>query len=170
FSTQADKAILQALSDSGAGLSVQEKQIEVRSLPLKAFHFNATDCPDLFPPLVALAGCCQGTTAIEGVNRLAHKESNRALTLQQEFGKMGVEIVLQDDLMLVKGGGGLHGATVHSHHDHRIAMACAVAALRAAGQTVIEEANAIDKSYPDFYAHIQSLGASVSYNHQPIKQ
>jgi len=170
FSTQADKAILQALADSGAGLSVQEKQIDVRALPLKAFHFNATDCPDLFPPLVALAAYCNGTTAIEGVGRLAHKESDRALTLQQEFGKMGVEIILQDDLMLVKGGGGLHGATVHSHHDHRIAMACAVAALRATGETVIEEANAIDKSYPDFYQHIQSLGASVSYNHQPIKQ
>lgn len=170
FSTQADKAILQALADCGAGLSVQEKQIELRALPLKAFHFNATDCPDLFPPLVALAAYCDGTTAIEGVSRLAHKESNRALTLQQEFGKMGVEIVLQNDLMLVKGGGGLHGATVHSHHDHRIAMACAIAALRATGETVIEEADAINKSYPDFYEHIQSLGASVTYNHQPIKQ
>lgn len=170
FSTQADKAILQALADSGAGLSVQEKQIDVRALPLKAFHFNATDCPDLFPPLVALAAYCNGTTAIEGASRLAHKESDRALTLQQEFGKMGVEIVLQDDLMLVKGGNGLHGATVHSHHDHRIAMACAVAALKASGPTVIEEADAINKSYPDFYAHIQSLGASVSLNNQPIKQ
>jgi len=170
FSTQADKAILQALADSGAGLSVQEKQIDVRALPLKAFHFNATDCPDLFPPLVALAAYCNGTTAIEGVSRLAHKESNRALTLQQEFGKMGVEIVLQDDLMLVKGGNGLQGATVHSHHDHRIAMACAVAALGATGKTTIEEADAIDKSYPDFYEHIRALGAAVTINHQPIKQ
>ncbi len=170
FSTQADKAILEALSACGAGLSVQASHIEVRALPLQAFHFNATDCPDLFPPLVALAACCKGTTAIEGVSRLAHKESNRALTLQQEFGKMGVEIALQDDLMLVKGGGGIRGAVVHSHHDHRIAMACAVAALRAEGETVIEEANAIDKSYPDFYDHIKSLGAIVSLNNQTIKQ
>ncbi len=169
YSTQADKAILQALSACGAGLSMQDGLIEVRSMPLKAFHFNATDCPDLFPPLVALAAYCKGTTAIEGVGRLAHKESNRALTLQQEFGKMGVEIVLQDDLMLVKGGGGLNGAEVHSHHDHRIAMACAVAALKAKGSTIIEEANAIDKSYPDFYAHIASLGANVSLNHHSLK-
>jgi len=51
---------------------------------------------------------------------------------------------------------------VHSHHDHRIAMACAVAALRAEGDTTIEEAQAINKSYPDFYEHLQQLGASVN--------
>ena len=166
LSTQADKAIVQAIIDSGANVSVRDNEIEVSGSPLgvrgKAFHFDATDCPDLFPPLVALAACCNGTTAIQGVNRLAHKESNRGLTLQEEFGKMGVEIKLQDDLMLVEGGNGLKAATVHSHHDHRIAMACAVAALNADGETIIEEAEAINKSYPDFYEHIKTLGAKVS--------
>jgi 3-phosphoshikimate 1-carboxyvinyltransferase len=128
---------------------------------LKAFHLDATDCPDLFPPLVALASFCDGTTVIEGVSRLAHKESNRGLTLQEEFGKMGIEITLQDDLMLVKGGTGVNAATVHSHHDHRIAMACAVAALRADGETRIEEAEAINKSYPTFYDDLKKLGALV---------
>jgi len=162
FSTQADKAILQALIDCGCSLSVQEKQIEVSPLPLKAFHFNATDCPDLFPPLVALAAYCEGTTVIEGVSRLSHKESDRGLTLQQEFAKLGIEIVLQNDLMLVKGGTGVQGATVHSRHDHRIAMACAVAALKANGAVMIDEAEAINKSYPDFYDHLKQLGADLS--------
>jgi len=162
FSTQADKAILQALSDAGAGLSVQEKQIEIRNLPLKAFHFNATDCPDLFPPLVALAACCSGTTTIEGVNRLAHKESDRGLTLQEEFAKLGIEIILQGDLMLVKGGN-IKGNTVHSRHDHRIAMACAVAALRADREVVIEEAQAINKSYPNFFEDLITLKAIINY-------
>ncbi len=167
FSTQADKAILKALTDSGCNISIEEKQIIIGPPAtglsgLKAFHFDATDCPDLFPPLVALASCCNGTTTIQGVNRLAHKESNRGLTLQEEFGKMGIEIKLQDDLMLVEGGKGVKSATVHSHHDHRIAMACAVAALNADGETIIEEAEAINKSYPDFYKHIKTLGANVS--------
>lgn len=161
FSTQADKAVLQALIDCGAGISIEPSNIELRPLPLKAFHFNATDCPDLFPPLVALAACCNGTTAIEGAGRLTHKESNRALTLQEEFGKMGIEITLQDDLMLIKGGTGIKGAQVHSRHDHRIAMACAVAGLKAAGEVVIAEADAINKSYPDFYEHLKQLGAVV---------
>ncbi len=161
-STQADKAILQALMDCGCKLSIQADQIEIGPASLKAFQFNATDCPDLFPPLVALASYCEGTTVIEGVHRLTHKESNRALTLQDEFGKMGITIELQDNLMIIYGGKGAKGAAVHSRHDHRIAMACAVAALKAEGNMIIEEANAVGKSYPDFYEHMKSLGTTVA--------
>lgn len=162
FSPQADKAVLQALMDCGCIISIQPEQIEIGPAPLKPFHFNATECPDLFPPLVALASYCNGKTVIEGTTRLTHKESNRAITLQEEFGKLGVTIELQDDLMIIHGGGGLKGATVHSRHDHRIAMACAVAALKAEGDVTIEEAEAINKSYPDFYEHLKVLGANVS--------
>ena len=175
LSTQADKAILQALRTCGATLTEGEGgaigvgpaiatgigPAEVKGGGLRSFTFNATDCPDLFPPLTALAACCEGTTVIEGVSRLAHKESNRALTLQEEFGKMGVDIKLAGDKMLIRGGERIRSAVVHSRHDHRIAMACAVAALRAEGPVTIEEAQAIGKSYPDFYQHLQQLGASV---------
>jgi len=157
FSTQADKNVLQALMQCGANISIEEKQIHVRRGKLKAFHFNATDCPDLFPPLVALAAYCEGTSVIEGVHRLKHKESNRALTLQEEFAKMGVTIELQDDLMIIRGGSKVVGASVHSRHDHRIAMACAVAALGAEGPTTIDEAEAVNKSYPQFWEHLHSL-------------
>lgn len=161
FSTQADKAVLQAMQAAGVSMSIMPEKIEVRKGPLKAFHFDATECPDLFPPLVALAAVCEGKTVIEGATRLTHKESDRALTLQEEFGKMGVKIELQDDLMIIEGVEQLKAATTHSRHDHRIAMACAVAALRADGPVVIEEAEAINKSYPDFYEDIRTLGAVV---------
>ncbi len=161
FSAQADRGILQALSMSKALLSITEEQIEVTTSALQPFQFDATDCPDLFPPLVALAAYCKGTSVIIGVSRLAHKESDRAITLQQEFGKMGLQITLQDDLMIIEGGNGLTGTTVTSHHDHRIAMALAVAGLKANGETIIENSEAIDKSYPDFYQHLTQLGASV---------
>lgn len=160
-SPQADKAILQALMQCGAGLKVEQNRIYLQPLPLKAYHFDATDCPDLFPPLVALASYCEGVTIIEGTSRLTHKESDRARTLQEEFGKLGVMIELEGDRMIVHGGGKLKSARVHSRHDHRIAMACAVAALRAGGKVVIEEAEAVNKSYPDFYTHLQEGGAGV---------
>ncbi|MFZ4057411.1 MAG: 3-phosphoshikimate 1-carboxyvinyltransferase [Ferruginibacter sp.] len=163
FSKQADKAVLQALMQSKAIISIQSDKIEIGPGKLQAFHFDATDCPDLFPPLVALASACEGTSVIEGVSRLAHKESNRALTLQETFGKLGIKIQLQDDLMLIEGGTPILSATIHSHHDHRIAMAGAVAALRAIDVVTIEEAEAIDKSYPAFYAHLQQLGATVDF-------
>ena len=162
-STQADKEVMLALKDCECDLSLAEDFISVGPpAELKAFYFDATDCPDLFPPLVALAAYCNGTTIIKGVSRLAHKESNRGLTLQEEFGKMGIRIILQDDVMMIEGGTGLSGTTVHSRHDHRIAMACAVAALQADGEVVIEDAEAINKSYPDFYKHLQKLGAILN--------
>jgi 3-phosphoshikimate 1-carboxyvinyltransferase len=161
-SSQADKAIVDALMSANAGIAMEAKGIKIHPAKMNAFDFDATDCPDLFPPLVALAAYCKGETTIKGVSRLAHKESNRALTLQEEFGKMGVRIDLKDDSMIVQGGNGVKGATVHSNHDHRIAMACAVAALKADGETIIEEAGAVKKSYPDFYQDLKALGADVS--------
>ncbi|MFV0606173.1 MAG: 3-phosphoshikimate 1-carboxyvinyltransferase [Niabella sp.] len=159
-STQADKKIVDALMAANAGIAMEAKGIKIHPAPMQAFEFDATDCPDLFPPLVALAAYCNGTTSIKGVSRLAHKESNRGLTLQEEFGKMGIKIELDDDIMRVHGGT-IKGNKVHSRHDHRIAMACAVAALKAEGITHIEEAGAINKSYPDFYIHLQQLGVKV---------
>ncbi len=167
-SSQPDKAIVDVLMKANAGIAIEAKGIKIHPAEMNAFDFDATDCPDLFPPLVALAAYCNGDTVIKGVSRLIHKESNRALTLQEEFGKMGVRIVLNEDLMIIHGGSGVKGAKVHSHHDHRIAMACAVAALNAEGETVIEEAWAVKKSYPDFFYDLKSLGASVSLPYQNI--
>ena len=74
---------------ANAGIAMEAKGIKLHPAEMNAFEFDATDCPDLFPPLVALAAYCKGETKIKGVSRLAHKESNRAITLQEEFGKMG---------------------------------------------------------------------------------
>ena len=161
-SVQADRKILEAIRDAGALLNLEDGTYHVAPAALKAFAFDATECPDLFPPLVALAACCEGTTTIKGALRLTHKESNRALTLQEVFGKMGINIDLDGDLMKVHGGTGIQGAEVHSHHDHRIAMAAAVAGLRATGPVTIGDAEAIDKSYPEFYVDLRRLGTEVS--------
>jgi 3-phosphoshikimate 1-carboxyvinyltransferase len=162
-STQADRKMLEALALAKAPMVLDRDKIRIGPGHLDAFEFDATDCPDLFPPLAALAAYCYGTTVIKGTSRLTHKESNRALTLQEEFGKMQIEINLEGDHMYIKGGSAVKGAAVHSRHDHRIAMACAVAALRADGETCIASADAVDKSYPDFFAHLQALGARIQY-------
>ncbi len=160
-SAQADKAILSALKMAGAKISEDGNKITITPTALKSFHFDATDCPDLFPPLVTLAAYCNGTTSIKGVTRLKHKESDRATALQEEFKKMGVEVEISGDDMLIKGNEKLNGAIVQSHHDHRIAMACAVAALQANGDTTINNAEAVNKSYPNFYDHLQKLNANL---------
>jgi 3-phosphoshikimate 1-carboxyvinyltransferase len=165
-SAQADKAVADALMAANAGIAMDAKGIQLHPLEMDAFYFDATDCPDLFPPLVALAAYCNGKTTIKGVSRLEHKESNRAITLQDEFDKMGVTIDLDGDLMIIQGGRPVKGADVHSHHDHRIAMACAVAGLKATSEMVIDEAQAVNKSYPDFYEDLKKLGTDVSLNNK----
>lgn len=163
-SEQADKSILTALQRAGVSMYFDKNEINIQKTSpskLKAFHFDATDCPDLFPPLVALASVCHGSSFIKGVSRLAHKESHRAETLQEEFGKLGVDILINGDMMGIKGAENLKSAAVHSRHDHRIAMATAVAALRATGPVQIEKADAINKSYPAFFDDLSKLGASI---------
>lgn len=152
---------MKALYDCGALVSIHKDEITVTRDKLNAFNFDATHCPDLFPPLVALAAYCKGTTTIKGVNRLLHKESNRALTLRDEFKKMNVFIDLNGDVMTIKGGKEIKGAKVSSHNDHRIAMACAITALGAKGNTIIENADAVKKSYPDFFKNLKELKALV---------
>ena len=168
-STQADKAVMKALKSAGATININEHTINIgpakdsagMTSQLRGFEFDATDCPDLFPPLVALAAVCDGITILHGVSRLAHKESDRGLTLQTEFAKLGIRIELIQDRMMVYGGTGIHGAEVFSQHDHRIAMACGVAALCADGPITITDAEAVNKSYTDFFKHLQHLGAKV---------
>lgn len=162
MSKQADRAIIQALMWAGARISIQENFIEASKHELNAFHFDATHCPDLFPPLVALAANCEGESRILGVSRLRVKESDRAATLQQEFAKLGVKISIEGELMKIYGGK-VKSGKVQSHGDHRIAMACAVAALAADGEVEIAGAEAVGKSYPEFF---EDLFAVCNYKGQ----
>ena len=161
LSTQADKEILKALIDCNSKIIITQNEINIGPGKLKSFNFDATECPDLFPPLVALAAYCKGNSVIKGISRLTHKESNRAITLKEEFGKLGVNIELNNDDMVIHGVEKINGATVHSHHDHRIAMACAITALKAQNEIEIVGAEAINKSYPNFYEHLELLGVKI---------
>jgi 3-phosphoshikimate 1-carboxyvinyltransferase len=159
-SKQSDMAVLKAIEKAGANMNINGDQIDISKSELKAFDFDATDSPDLFPPLVALASYCKGVSQIKGVSRLAHKESNRANTLQEEFRKMNIQIDIAGDLMKITGGQP-SGARVESHDDHRIAMATAVAALGAKGTVSIRDSQCVAKSYPGFFDDLRHLGATV---------
>ena len=159
-SLQSDRTILEALKNAGAKISISENEIAISKSALNAFEFDATESPDLFPPLVTLAAYANGISQIKGVSRLIYKESDRAKTLQQEFGKMKIDIEVKDDIMQIKGGKP-EGAYVESHEDHRIAMALAVAALGAKGRTFIRDSQCVAKSYTNFFDDIRHLGAEV---------
>jgi 3-phosphoshikimate 1-carboxyvinyltransferase len=180
-SSQPDRAILDALRAAGAGLELAPGAVRVRTAGgLRAFSFDATDCPDLFPPLAALAAFCEGISVITGADRLRAKESDRAAALEEELGKLGIRIEVEGDRMLVRGresgaavrpGGGEvppsgtdadeTAVSVDSRGDHRIAMAAAVAALAGAVRVEIRGAECVSKSYPTFFEDLAALGARV---------
>ena len=156
LSKQADVAVCDALVRAGALVESEPNSITVSHRDLVAFEFDATQCPDLFPALAALAAAAEGESVIYGTHRLEHKESNRAETIAREYSKLGIEVRLEGDAMYIKGGE-IHSAKCESHHDHRIAMSLAVSALRSDGEITIQNAECVAKSYPDFFAVLESL-------------
>jgi 3-phosphoshikimate 1-carboxyvinyltransferase len=110
---------------------------------------------------VALASYCKGVSRIKGASRLVHKESNRALSLIEEFGKMNISIILDDDYLHIAGSTAT-GARVSSHDDHRITMAAAITALGSKGEVAIKDSHCVAKSYPGFFEDLRKIGAKVS--------
>jgi 3-phosphoshikimate 1-carboxyvinyltransferase len=159
-SMQADREIMRALSDAGCRLTENATGLNSTRSELRAFTFDATDCPDLFPPLAALASSCKGVSRIKGVSRLANKESNRALAITEVLGAMTISARVEEDEMFIEGGG-VRGAVVSSHNDHRIAMMAAVMALGGRGEVTINGAEAVNKSFPGFFDVLARLGATV---------
>ncbi|MBE6197357.1 MAG: 3-phosphoshikimate 1-carboxyvinyltransferase [Alistipes sp.] len=159
LSKQADVAICDALVRAGASVTSEPDRITVSHRDLVAFEFDATQCPDLFPALAALAAAAEGESVIYGVHRLEHKESNRAETIASEYAKLGIEVELDGDVMRIRGGE-IHATEVESHHDHRIAMSLAVSALRSDGEMLIHGAECVAKSFPDFFETLESLRVS----------
>ncbi len=155
-SSQGDKKIVDILKSVGAAVEQTNNQITVTKNRLTAFDFDATHTPDLFPPLVALAVNCNGVSKIKGVNRLIHKESNRAVSLTGEFKKLSAKISLSGDYMIIEGSK-LRGNTVHSHNDHRIAMALAIAALTTEQAVTIQVSEAVSKSWTEFFDTLEEL-------------
>jgi len=160
---QGDKAILEILTKAGIDVIVGEDCVKIQNegRSLSPLVIDVKNIPDLVPAITVLACYAKGTSKIIGAGRLRLKESDRLQALYEEFGKMGANINVTKDELTIIGGKPLHGAIINPHNDHRIAMACAVAALSAEGKTIIKDAECIRKSYPQFYTHLKRLGVDI---------
>ena len=161
-SLQADLSIMDILVDAGASLSQTDGDqgiICVQRAPLTAFVTDVSHCPDLFPIVSVLAAFCQGRSRIAGVDRLAHKESDRGQAILQMLSQMGVEASVEGNAMIIEGyplaqrcltGRLLKGGKYTSWHDHRMVMALKVAGLGADSRIEIDDEECVGKSFPDF--------------------
>lgn len=155
-SKQADKNIIKAVEAAGALVIYKDKSVIIEKKSLAAFDFDASDCPDLFPPLAVLAANCKGISKIKGTRRLIYKESNRAEVLKSEFAKLGINISIQDDVMYIKGGP-ISGARVNSNNDHRIAMALTLMSINSTGDIFVENPSVVSKSYTNFFVDFKNI-------------
>jgi len=158
---QGDRAIVSILEEMGAAVKIRDNSVDVEVGQLVGVDIDAKDIPDLVPVCAVLACYAEGRSEIYNAKRLRYKESDRLDSINTELKKMGADIVVNEDGLTINGSSGLHGATIDPHNDHRIAMACAVAALGAVGETKIQNVECINKSYPQFFSDLRVLGANV---------
>ena len=161
-SLQADISILDILMQAGASMSQLDEptgSIHIRRAPLSAFQADLNNCPDLFPVVAVLAAFCPGDSHLLGVQRLRHKETDRAAAIEQMLQQMGVPVTIEDDEMTITGmgltqrlatGQLLKGGSYVSHADHRMVMALKLASLGADSPVVIDDVSCVAKSFPNF--------------------
>lgn len=164
---QGDKAILDILRNMGANIALQSQgtRLMVRGgMGLVGTLINISDIPDTFPALCVAAACAVGDTKFYPIMPLRFKETDRAAIMQLSLKKMGVESFYdeQEDSLTVKGKGRLLGAALDSFGDHRIAMALTVAGMAADGETIIENAQAVSVTFPEFFKEFTKSGAQIS--------
>ena len=161
--------IIDILHRMGARLEVQGERIVseepradilISGSKLKAIKISGEIIPRIIDeiPIIAVAATqAEGLTEIRGARELRVKESDRIATISSELKKMGANIEELEDGMFIVGPTKLKGAAVKSYGDHRVAMAMAVAALIADGETVIEDTDCIDTSFPGFESILRSV-------------
>jgi len=157
-SAQPDRAIREVLAMAGARIILSNDELAIVPQPLHPFSFDASECPDIFPPLVVLASAIHGRSRIDGVHRLVSKESDRAKALMSMVTELGIHSFFEGDGMVIDGDTP-RGGTIASFGDHRIAMAGAILALVCSSKVSIVGAECVSKSWPDFFEKIDSLRA-----------
>ncbi len=161
-SVQGDKAIVDILKKFGADIEIKENEIISRKAELKGIKVDVSDIPDTVPALAVAAAYANGRTEIVGGERLRFKESDRIESVVSNLKRLGADVTETSDGMIINGGKKLKGAELLGYNDHRIVMAFSIAALFAGGETIITEANSINKTYPSFFEDYNRIGGQAN--------
>jgi 3-phosphoshikimate 1-carboxyvinyltransferase len=160
-SAQGDKSLLNILSAMGCPVVHQKEQVTVyRRDELKGVTIDMGDYPDLVQTVAVVAAYARGKTEITNIGHLKFKESDRLNDTAAELAKMGIRVDVTDNSLVIYGGKP-RGAEIKAHNDHRLAMSLAIAALFAEGDSIINGAEAVSKSYPRFFTDLAGLRAKI---------
>lgn len=160
-SPQGDKAIVAVLKNFGASITVSGDRVTAAPSRLQGCTVDMREIPDALPALAVAAAYAEGETRFINAGRLRLKESDRLSAVAALLHSLGAEAEEQPEALIVRGGRPLSGGRVDGFGDHRIVMAAAVAASAAGGEVTITGAQAVEKSYPAFFEHFNSLGGNT---------
>lgn len=164
--------ILEIMAAMGADIELGHRRtcgdepvadLRVRSATLRGIDIPPHTVPlaiDEFPAIFVAAACARGTTVLRGASELRHKESDRIAVMAAGLRALGISVETYDDGIAIEGGT-VRGGRVDAHGDHRVAMAFAMAALRATGPVIIDRAAAIATSFPEFSARAAAAGLDI---------
>jgi 3-phosphoshikimate 1-carboxyvinyltransferase len=153
-------AALDVFAAFGADISIEENTLHIRKGALRGIEVNAADIPDMVPAIAATAAFAEGKTVIHSAERLRIKESDRIKTTIAALNTLGIKTEERPDGMVIYGGKP-KGGIIDGANDHRIVMAFSVAAAFSQGESEITGAEAVNKSYPEFFEDLKKLGGKV---------
>ncbi len=156
-SLQADIKILDLLDFANVNYDIKNENLRVSKSEIKSFEFDATHCPDLIPAISILAVFGDSVSKIKGAKRLIHKESNRAEALKNELKKIGVNISLKNDYLIIEANKKIQPAVLDSYNDHRLAMAFSILEIFTQGKISVNDKNCVKKSYPNYFEDLKKL-------------
>ena len=146
----------------GADLQWKNGSLCCKADKLYSMNIDASQIPDLVPIIaVTSAFCGSGETRIYGAKRLRIKESNRLYSVADGLRRLGGDISETDDGLIIRSGKMIKGGEIKGYNDHRIVMSFSVAALRAESDVIIDDAQSINKSYPNFFEDYNNLGGEA---------
>ena len=151
---QNDKKITEIIEQMNGKIVVENGCIAAVPTLLKGSEINISDCPDLLPAVAVMAIFAQGETIIYGIEN----EKERVHTVTEQLNSLGATIIEQPDRLIIEGVDTISGGTASSCNDHRIAMALAIASTCCDSIVCIDNSECINKSYPTFWEHFNSLG------------
>ncbi|MCL1843412.1 MAG: 3-phosphoshikimate 1-carboxyvinyltransferase [Defluviitaleaceae bacterium] len=160
-SSQGDRRIFDILTKMGASTSWENEKIRIKSQSRHGIEIDGSDIPDLLPVLAAVAAVGTGTTVFRNASRLRIKESDRLTSTAKTLSSLGANIQETADGLRIEGIDSLKGGTADAFGDHRIAMTAAIASAACNRHVTVTGAQAVNKSYPRFWADLASLGKKV---------
>jgi 3-phosphoshikimate 1-carboxyvinyltransferase len=148
----------------GTSVTIKQNSVRVKRAKLKGIRANLSDCIDLLPTMAVLAAVADGASEFSGIARARLKESDRVAAVKEGLERMGVKVVAEKNRLIITGSKP-HGAIIDSQGDHRIAMAFSLLGTLV-GDTTIEGAECVAKTYPEFWETLKSLGGRVEIDGQ----